>query len=211
MSLFLPFAIFLCLFLEVKNFRIFTSLVTLLLTTSLICHYSTAKFNTPYNWWGLKEDNARVTTHSLNIPTIKNLHLSDREQDIFEGLTNEIQKNNFDEIFAFPSIPIVYLISNRWPNSKVLIQWFDFLPDLAASKEAARILGARPKTIVNLTLPEYVWDAHENIFRNGNRSGQRDIQNSIDILTRRDGLYALSYSKKISDGYTLYVWNLKAN
>ncbi len=209
MALFLPFSIFICLVLEIKSLKFLLTIIILMSCISLISYYSDTKFKRPYYWWGLQEENVRLAIKLSSIPLLANLKISHSAKNTTDELFTATTKNDSGDIFAFPNIPIVYLLSNRWPNSRVLIQWFDFLPDHAAAEEAHRILVAPPQTIVNLNLPDVVWEKHEEIFRNGAKSGQREIQKAINSLTKQNNLYVLSFSKTLSEGYILDVWNLK--
>jgi hypothetical protein len=211
MAFFLPFSIFICLLLELKPLKILLTGLIFLACLSLVSHYSSTKFNTPYYWWGLREGDVRLANKLSSIPLLANLKISDSAKNTTDELFTATTKIDSGDIFAFPNIPIVYLLSNRWPNSRVLIQWFDFLPDHAAAEEAHRILLSPPHTIVNLNLPDFVWEKHEEIFRNGAKSGQREIQKAINSLTKQSNLYELSFSKTLSDGYVLDVWNLKSS
>lgn len=211
MALFLPFSIFICLVLEIKSLKFLLTIITLMICISLISYYSDNKFKRPYYWWGIQEENVRLANKLSSIPLLANLKISDSAKNTTDELFTATTKIDSGDIFAFPNIPIVYLLSNRWPNSRVLIQWFDFLPDHAAAEEAHRILLSPPHTIVNLNLPDFVWEKHEEIFRNGAKSGQREIQKAISSLTKQSNLYELTFSKTLSDGYVLDVWNLKSS
>ena len=208
-AVFLLFSILVASLLDAGSLFTLRKIIGIVISSSLITFLCITKFNTPYYWWGLKQQNVHEANYLVDANIGYKFHISNESADILQALDKTISKNSTGDIFAFPNIPIVYLISNRWPRSKILVQWFDFLPDNAAIEEADRILQNPPETIVNLNLPTYVWDAHELLFRGGRPSGQRSIQKSITTLTSEMDLYELTFSTKIPDGYKIDVWNLK--
>ena len=115
-----------------------------------------------------------------------------------------------DDVYVFPNISGLYVLSNRWPKSKAIVSWFDFLPDQPAREEAERLSAAPPQLIVDLDMPEQVWTTHERLFRNGKTIGQRAIKDAIRKLTADTMQYDLIYMKKLPDGCSLSIWqNIK--
>jgi hypothetical protein len=208
-AVFLLLGIIVAQLLEIQGLSTFFRIATIAISTSFITSLCIAKFNTPYYWWGLKQPNVREASSPVDANIGSKFKISKESANILEALDKAIPKKSEGDIFAFPNIPIVYLISNRWPQSKVLVQWFDFLPDNIAFQEAGRLLQKPPETIVNLILPNNVWDSHEFLFRGGKKSGQRLIQNAITTLTRDGDLYKMTFSEEISDGYSIEIWQLK--
>lgn len=208
-AVFILVAIIVAQLLEIRNLSFLWQITIIALLAAFITNLCIAKFNTPYYWWGLKQQNVHEANYQVNANIGSKFRISKESASILEALDKAIPSNSGGDIFAFPNIPIVYLISNRWPQSKILVQWFDFLPDSAAIEEADRLLQKPPETIVNLNLPNNVWDAHESLFRGGEKSGQRSIQRAIATLTSDMALYTLTFSTEVSDGYKLDVWNLK--
>lgn len=122
---------------------------------------------------------------------------------------NQVVINNSteqDEILCFPNIPIFYMLSNRYAGIKAVVQWPDFLADNFAISESKRILNSKPKIIVYLDLPELVWNTHEQLFRHGGKSGQREIIKSIEKLVNKDKLYTLETSIQINNEVKLFIW-----
>jgi len=207
-GVFTMFALALAIMMDTRIFRYVGFSVALLVTISLVFIFATRKFDAPYAWWGVAEPSVHNATYQSKTPIARGLRMSQRTADNLDALADSLAKapQNGD-IFAFPNIPLIYLITNRWPNSKVVIPWFDFLSDEPARAEAIRLLTNPPATIVNLKLPPVAWDAHERLFRNGRALGQRDIQNAIIELTEKRGLYKLDFSREVSPGCMLEVWH----
>ena len=207
-GVFTMFALSLAIMMDTRLFRYAGFTAALVIVISLIFIFASRKFDAPYAWWGVAEPSVREATHLSKIPIARGLKISQTTAENTDAILASLAKAPFDgDIFAFPNIPQIYLIANRWPNSKVVVPWFDFLPDAPARVEAARILAAPPATIVNLKLPPLAWDAHERLFRNGKPLGQRDIQSAIAELTEKRNLYRLDLSREVSPGCVLEVWH----
>ena len=141
---------------------------------------------------------------------MKNLKISTATNDRFNKINNTLKDYGGNKsIFAFPNIPMMYLLANNFPESKVIISWFDFLPDKPAKEEAVRIKNTKPDVIINLVLPETAWSAHERLFRDNKRLGQRDIYEAINDLTLNKSLYNLSLSEELYNKLLLQIWTKK--
>lgn len=172
-----------------------------LLGTTLI--YS--KFDRPYAWWGASEPNTREATFEINDPVLRGIKLSKKTERIYSSAIDALKSINANSIFSFPNIPIFYLITDTWPNSKAIITWFDFLNDYDAITESNRLKENPPDAIIYLDLPEVAWKAHERLFRNGQPLGQRKIQAWINETCIDEKGYQIVLKQALDDQTTLYV------
>ena len=185
-------------------FKIPGSLLVISLGLSLIFAFSEKKFSTPYAWWGAKEPDVRSERIYSDINLLKDIKLSIATNNRFNKINNILKDYGSDHsVFAFPNIPMMYMLANNLPKSKVVVPWFDFLPDKPAKEEALRIKRSQPDVIINLLLPENAWSAHERLFRNNNRLGQRDIYDAINYLTLNKSIYRLSINEELSNNLFL--------
>jgi hypothetical protein len=207
-SAFVMLAFVLCVLLEIRFFQSVGLVTILTLSCSIIFIYSSQKFLSPYSWWAFSEPTVKVAKHKPKADIARGLKTSQQTAETIDALMSVLNKVSpiGGDIFAFPHIPIVYLMTNRWPHSKVLVSWFDFLPDSLAKDEALRLKFNPPETIVNVKLPSYVWNDHEELFRGGNPLGQRDIEEVIRELTEKQKRYNLELSREVSPGVLLEVW-----
>lgn len=191
-------------------FKIPGTVIVLYLGLSFIFTFSSKKFESPYAWWGVDEPDVRIERSYSNVGLFKNLQLSKASNNRMESINKIlIDYGDNKSIFAFPNIPIIYLMADNLPKSKVVISWFDFLPDNRASEESFRIMDNNPDVIVNLLLPEIAWSVHERLFRDNKRLGQRDILDVINELTLKKSLYNLRFSEELSNDLVLQVWTKK--
>jgi hypothetical protein len=207
-GVFTMFALVLAGMLNLRLFRYAGFASALVLVVSFIFTFSSRKFDTPYTWWGVKEPSVHEAIHLSESPILRGIQMSKHTAESIDAMAASLANGPQEgDVFAFPNIPLAYLVSNRWPNSKIVVPWFDFLPDTPARAEALRLLATPPAIIVNLKLPPSAWEAHERLFREGRPLGQRDIQNAIDDLTEKRKLYQLDFSREVSPGCVLEVWH----
>ncbi len=209
-GIFLFFGYMLTYLMSSKFFQIPGTLIVVYLGLLLIFTFSNKKFSVPYTWWGVQEPDIRVERAYSDVKILRGLKLSKISSDRLSSI-NSILKNygSGNSIFAFPNIPLMYLLADNLPKSKVIVPWFDFLPDRRASEESVRILKNNPDVIINLVLPEIAWSTHERLFRNSNRLGQRDIYDAINILTLKNRLYNLEFTEKLPNNLVLQIWTKK--
>ena len=206
-GVFTMFALILVGIMEFYLFRYVGHTIALLLIIVFIFTFSSRKFESPYAWWGVTEPSVHQANYLSRTPITRGIRMSQTTADNIDELADALSKGSQGDIFAFPNIPFVYLIVDRYPRSKVLIPWFDFLPDAPAISEGERLLKFPPATIVDLKLPSSSWEAHERLFRKGRPLGQRNIQAAIKKLTEQDNLYKLHLSREVSPGCVLEVWH----
>jgi phosphate/sulfate permease len=176
--------------------------LTLLLSTTL----AYKKFDKPYSWWGVTEPSVRIANYQLEPDLLKGIYVSEQTSENFKKIVSELKTvNATDSILAFPSIPMMYLLSDRWPETKALISWFDFLNDKDAIIESERISIDPPKTILYLNLPEVAWSAHERLFRNGNSLGQRKILEQIEKICSLKTYHKSEYLLDLENGTSLII------
>lgn len=175
---------------------------SLLLSTNI----SYTKFDKPYSWWGTTEANARTATQKMDHPIIGDIYLNKDSYENYVAIIDALKSNvENGEIFSFPNIPMIYLLANQLPASKVVIGWFDFLNDHDAEIEAERINISPPDVIAYLQLPAEALEAHERLFRGGLPLGQRKIIDFIDRSCLAQHGYTIILKRPISPTSTMFI------
>lgn len=210
-SCFLGLGLFIAAFMSLKTDIFIGKAVLLFLGFSFLAFLASKKYDSPYSWWNISQPAIRSELYATNIPELEGFRLSKDTLQIFNEIKNAVITNTApdDSILAFPHMPIFYLLSDRWPNSMAVVHWFDFLPDDKARTEAAGILQAPPRVIINMDLPESVWEAHERLFRHGRHLGQRDTKKAIEQLVFMPNKYKLINSYTLPNYCVLKVWLLQ--
>lgn len=188
-----------------NSFPLFGIWIAVLFCAFLTTTFTYIKFDKPYAWWGVSAPNARQALETIDNPILQHIYVSPETKNDFINITQALGENPNASIFAFPNIPLIYLLTNRWPSSKVVIPWFDFLNDSDAIEEFYRITNSPPDTIAYLQLPEVAWSAHERLFRNGNPMGQRKILEFINKSCILENGYKITLKRMVSPDSTLFV------
>ncbi len=98
-----------------------------------------------------------------------------------------------DYVYTYPHIAMFNFVTGRLTPTFSPVAYFDVCPDSVAISDANILKQTPPKMMVYLSMPESV-SFHEHAFRNGNQSGQREIDKTVqDIVTR--------YHYKVLDRY----------
>lgn len=154
---------------------------------------------------GVSEPNSRVALEVSEDSIIGRLLISQETKTYLSEVSKLINLRKRESILAFPNIPIIYLLSDRWPDTKAIITWLNFLNDSDAINESLRLKASPPQTIVYLQLPEEAWSAHERLFRGGKVMGQRHILQYIDHYCINQNGYKIIYKNEISEKSFLYI------
>ena len=176
-------------------------LCIMLISLTLIQH-----FFWPYDWWGWIAPSVQRATATTQLKPLSGLTMSPYTAKVFSEITAIIHDNtnSNDSIYVFPHMPIFYLLSNRFPNTWAITDYFDVCPDRCAEEDARRLQQSPPKIIIIETFPEVTWQFHELSFRHGKRSGQRKIIEALNKIIR---IYA--YSKVASYDSTTRAFNIE--
>lgn len=112
-----------------------------------------------YDWWGLKAGGLLSSHQSLPFPELKGIHTDSVTASMFEQIKHYEGQYQAGEVFAHPSIPIVYsLLKTQPPGPPVL--WFDVSTDHEAEKLLTSLQSKPPKVIFWLRPPGYVYHGH---------------------------------------------------
>ena len=161
-----------CPFNWIKN----TLVLCIIFTISLTC--ISTKRDIPYSWQGWTTpaiSNQRMfsTVYGLEWQT-----MSASMNDEFLKITNLINKYcsaSEDKVFQFSNIPLFNVLTRKEIPSYVPITWFDVCPDTLAELVSRQLYEERPKMVVWNNMDRNNWDILERVFRDGKKSGQRQI------------------------------------
>jgi hypothetical protein len=176
----------------------------------LMLFLASKKYIQPYFWWNLTQPDVRTATQPIKLKYLEGFLLSKETTNVYSEVISIVEKYTKpgDSIYAFPNIPVFYLLTNRRPDTFAIVNWFDVMPDELAIDEAKHILQSPPKIIIWLDIPDFVWVTHENLFRAGKLSGQRKIAMAVKELTSIGDRYSLERKFDLPEGYSLYIWRM---
>lgn len=179
-SLFLPFALLMCHIQSISFIRPAGMVVVALVSTLFVAFLYTKKINYPYKWWGADVGPLNQSVYQIDTPLFNGIKMNQHVHDVIKFAYDVTSEFPNDTLFAFPHIPIFYILSDRWPDSPNVVSWFDFMPDSKAIQESEILLASKPQLIIYYELPDTAWIAHSNLFRAGKQLGQTAIKNTIE-------------------------------
>lgn len=152
-----------------------------------------------YSWWGWSEVRQKEYVSS-EIPALKNFLLAQGSVEIYDAIYFDILSftNPSDFIYTYPHLTMFNYITERLQPTFAPVGYFDVCPDQIAKNDAVTLLKNPPKMIIYMEIPEKDYRFHEDRFRNGQKSGQRDIDAAIHLLIK---------NYKIIDFYFSEGWN----
>lgn len=186
-----------------RTMSVLVLLVTLGITQLGIWH----KWNLTFNWegWFEKISPDKARSHWSQI---SDFEIARDEVVIYDTILDDIAKYTKpgEPIVTFSTIPLFNFVGQHWQPAFAPVPYWDVCPDNVAKADAARVKASRPKMIVELELAPWIWKEHDEGWRAGHRSGQREFQDVLDELTR-SGDYRLLHSFKTPEyNLNLVVW-----
>jgi hypothetical protein len=191
---------------QFRQTRVF-SLVALITSLAIISLGAWHKWNLAFNWEGWFEEVSEHGAHSTH-PEIAAYTLNPSEIVIYDSILDDIAKYTKpgEAIVTFPTIPLFNYVGGHPQPTFAPVHYWDVCPDDVARRDAQRVLLARPRMIVELRLADWVWKEHDQGWRAGRRSGQRDFQDALDTLTS-SGDYRLLWTFLTPDYHMpVQVW-----
>ena len=157
-----------------------------------LCYFTlittTTKINSPYSWWGINVDTITdEDCYTIDYELYNGLLVSKDTKIKFEqiGKLIELNSDKNDYVLCFPYSVIYKLQTDRYTQpTKNSVYFFDVCSDKMAIDDLEIIKENNPKIIVWGELGEECWTVHEELFRGGNRCGQRDIQDWFDLVKK---------------------------
>ena len=167
------------------------------------------KIRSMYGWWGLETGSLAAQTETVDVPYLSGIRMSKPYAEMYEGVYESVQKHSGqdDGIFVFPHMPVFYLLCDRPQASNMANVWFDVTTDQGVIADIDVIREAKPKVMVVCLIDDYVIDAHETNFRQGEKSGLHEMQDFlVEFIEEKQ--YVKDGSYTISPMYTVEVWIL---
>ena len=111
-----------------------------------------------------------------------------------------------DRVYTFPFITLFNYVTNRIQPTFSPVHYFDVCPDDVAVMDAQKLLENPPKMIIYLEIPAYVYILHEANFRNGQSSGQRNLNAAIQEIIAKYKYRKIDSFISPGWNWPIYVW-----
>ena len=180
--------------------------VLMLLNTSIAFERKLVQM---YAWWGLEVGSYAEQTTTVSPPLLRGIRMNAAYAAMYESVAQTVAEHTApgDEIFAFPHVPVLYLLTDRDRATDTAIQWFDVSTDAAVRADIAVLREKKPRVILLCTIDEYVIASHESSFRQGETTGLRDMQDFLNEFVVEEN-YTCAGKHHLSGGYVMEVWYL---
>ena len=167
------------------------------------------KYAEMYSWWGLKITTVAAQNTPLKAPLLEGIQTDASYAALYNAVYEVAQASTAaeDTMFAFPHMPVLYLVAERPCATNTAIQWFDVTTDSAVVADIDVLRAAPPKMLVLSTVPDYAVEAHERAFREGTRSGLGQMREFLADFVVEEG-YVTAGVYPLCEGYTVTIWLL---
>ena len=188
----------------IKNLAIYVSCIVLI----GVIFVQRCEF--PYHWWGVNAiQPIYQSTEKYDDPNLFGIYGSEESTKTLNAIYSIIEntKQPGDTMFSFPHISYFNVMSDLRTDTFAKTHFFDVCSDEIAIKDAEFIRNNNPTYIVWMELQEEAWTVHEELFRDGQPSGQRAFRKVYRELLW-SGKYGLLYRGRIAASDPIYVWRL---
>jgi len=143
------------------------------------------KLQSPAVFHGWRCGNITGKLEYSYIPKLKGIKLPVEEKNMYEDIYTKVHKytNTDDAILAFNNNQVFYELLERKPYTKYISLYYDVSPDYQSLEVLDKLKSDPPKAIVFFKFSEASEDFHEEIFRDGYKSGQRTLGQYLGRLT----------------------------
>jgi hypothetical protein len=184
--------------------------LNLLLTASsclvvFVC--AIGKNQLPLNWWGWVEFGHTENVTSV-IPAFKGFKLSHDTAGIYDKIYQDIETNTTpsDQVYTFPFLVLFNYVTGKMQPTFSPVDYFDVCPDNIAIIDAAKLLEKPPKMIIYMDMPASAIKIHEDLFRNGHPSGQRNLIAVIKAIVIQYNYQKIDSFHSPGWNWPIYVW-----
>lgn len=161
-----------------------------------------------YHWWGVNMTNTTYdATESFDDPHLRGIYANKETTEPMNEIYALVEqyKKKDSTMYTFPHIAYFNVMSELESPTFSKTHYFDVCCDEQAAADAEVLLSNSPDFIVWLEMSEETWQIHEEAFRMGERSGQREIQRAYqELISTNDYILLGKYNIHFSD--PIYLW-----
>ena len=192
---------------ESVGFNIYLVFCVYMLVGAISCLCLVQKYLIPYEWHSwctspLLSDSPLVKS---TVPGLEGFILGESDNQTYADICRLVEENSTkdDVVYQFPNIMLFNVLTER-KSLYAAVPYFDVCPDSVAVENATELRKTPPKLFLYANLSEGRWKTHEDVYRNGNLSGQREIQKFYNDVVKKT--YSLLGCFDNNEGETIEVW-----
>ena len=146
-----------------------TALITVFITSTVMYENRLVQ---PYSWWGYSTPSVSNATVTSEIGLTKGLKFSKEGYKEFKEISNRLNTLSCKgEVIGYPHMPIFALDSNRLPEGKAAVYWYDFISEKTLVLETLRTEVVPLAATIQMNLSG-VEQAHISLFEGSTLSRQ---------------------------------------
>lgn len=169
------------------------------------------KMYMPFEWHGWRSSSIlsnNTTITICDIPGINGYTVSVKDYNsyklIYELIKNHSNKN--DKLYQFPNISLFNVLLER-KSYYIPIAYFDVCPDDMAKLAVKDLEKNKPELFLWADFSNERWKIHEDIFRGGQISGQRELKRFYKDIVLND--YQCLGVINNNEGENIELWKCK--
>lgn len=145
-----------------------------------------AKLDIPFAFIGGYEERVSLATTVSVQPQMRGMRLPADTRDFLDGTIALIRDHTTskDTIFTFPEMSLIYALADRRPPTWSWSHNIDVVNDRFAREEADRLRERPPAVLIYCPPSEASLSLEERAWRQGERSGQRDLIDAVESIAR---------------------------
>lgn len=160
------------------------------------------KYLAPYEWWGLTVGPIGASKFNLGAsaggaPQLKGIYADSQTFQSYQAILNLIRmqpRSDRSNVYLFPDIPIFYLLTNKIPPTKNVVQWFDVVTSSQLQQDVNYVDSRKAALIVSLTPPSFAFLGNGELV--GHMLVQRTIVKAFPRLVGT-GFYTVCYASAL--------------
>lgn len=192
---------------ECPGFNIYLVFCAYMLMGLISCLCLVQKYLVPYEWhsWCTAPLLSDTTLVKSTVPGLEGFVLGESDNQTYAEICRLIEENSTkdDIVYQFSNIMLFNVLTER-KSLYAAVPYFDVCPDSVAIQNAEELEKSPPKLFIFGNLSEGRWKTHEDVYRNGHLSGQREIQKFYNDVVRKT--YSLLGCFDNNEGETIEVW-----
>ena len=141
----------------------------------------------PFDWMLWQESSAVTAHYRSRYPLLSGLRISEPTGPIVDRITSLILANAppGGTLFVYPYFPTLYSLTGLRPPTYGYLHYLDVAPTWLCERDARTLVQNPPSVLVRLVESEGQLQWSEWLYRDGKRSGTREIIAAMDRITPR--------------------------
>lgn len=161
----------------------------------------------PYCWASWTQGNVFFSGANINNRITRGLTVSSETAVEVERIVATIKEHSRsrDDVFVFPGMPLIYLLTDHAPKTFSFVQYADVYPYYVALKEAEQLVANMPRIMVvtRVDVDEWHFWSMTYFFGGDHITGEEVLWNTLKVMKTK---YNVVYTAKLPASAPIEVW-----